>query len=102
MGELAGEGGRWLRMLGGGAEGQSGETSQEKVTLELGLGGEKNWVGREERRGILGQGNSMIKVGEWEGVMAEVKSGRRLRDNKLGRGIHAWQRVEINLSGRVL
>lgn len=101
MGELPGEDGRWLRMLGGGEEGQSGETSQEKVTLELDLGGEKNWVGREERRGILGQGNSMIKVGELEGVMVEVKSGRRLRD-KSGSGIRARQRVEINLSGRVL
>lgn len=35
-------------------------------------------AGREGRKGIRGQGNSVIQAAECVGAMAEVKSGRRL------------------------
>lgn len=46
---------------GGGVGGVRGDFTGE-VTLELGPGGERTWAGREGRKGILGQRNSVIKA----------------------------------------
>ena len=83
--------GRW--------EGVGREEFTVEVTLELGLGGERNWAGREGRRHFRpreqhDQGVGCGGVGQWLKLNVAGRGGWQVREG-------ARERVGLHLSGRV-